>query len=136
MMADPKDTDAPGGNPARRPQAASGSGDAAPGGTPGGPARGGSPPPPAGNPPADAPAAATVRTRETQYLIAPRTYAGGLRPLSADALESHLNTLEGVTVVRKITKSGVGALSSTTRPRHATSWSRAPRPSAGRNWSP
>lgn len=102
-MADPKDNDAPGTPTSRRTTAgdtprAAGRADPAP-----------APADPATRSASD-PAANKVGVREAQYLIAPRIYAGGLRPLSADVLESHLNTLEGVSVLRRIAPSGVGAL--------------------------
>jgi subtilisin len=109
-MADPKDTDAPGAPASRRPATSPAN---SPSGTPASTAAGDAPRAAAGRaetaPPATD-AANKVAVREIQYLIAPRTYAGGLRPPSADALETHLNTLEGITVLRRIAPSGVGVL--------------------------
>ena len=107
-MADPKDPDAPGAPAPRRPASTPAS-TAAGGDTPRAAARGNEDTPAADR--GASPGANNVRVREIQYLIAPRTYAGGLRPLSADALETHLNTLEGISVIRRIAPSGVGVLS-------------------------
>lgn len=60
--------------------------------------------------PGDASTGTTV-TRQAQYLIAPRTYAGGLRPLATEAIVTALNELPGVSIVRRIKPRGVGALS-------------------------
>ncbi|MFZ4410964.1 MAG: S8 family serine peptidase [Paracraurococcus sp.] len=107
-MADPKDTDAAGPPAPRRPQSAAAS-DTPP---PAGPLRAAAVrrdgDAPAGDATAASPADNKVQVRDTQYLIAPRTFAGGFQPLGVDALEAHLNALEGVTVVRKIAPGGVG----------------------------